>query len=892
MHVNCFMNNNNNNIQKSRFSSRKIPSYARYILAALVVISMFVFSFFLTNINSQKPSAHALFGEESFKDIDTGYDYILVIDESGSMKKNDPQDLRKDAAKLFVYLAEAMNKGNRVLISGFGEVTNIYAPLTDISGNEKYISEAIDKIKSDQDLTDMKGALEKIKQMLDTRIDKKKTVVIFLTDGSLTLDDIPPEKIKDKDKKPSREKPGRPKSPDEINKDVRGDKYNSLGGKNDGREINAYSTGTLKETDNYLENYKKELINLCYKYADEGIIIHPIAFTKETDIKILEQMAYITGGVCWKPEKAADLRTSFIEILKNITNRFIKIEEQIQAGSLKGKFTVYKYIKELIVIGLKSDYQNVPQIKLTDSSGSEAQYDEYVEENIFKIAKVKAPAEGEWNYEINGDGIFAYDILNALAKEPQYSTYTADAQIPLKIDISEILNQSGPDIIGDFKVSAKIEDPEGRITESTDFIDDGAGSDNKASDGIFTGKYGISGLSGYYTVTFLITNMPTGAISSKSLNFEAVKFPVSVKVIEPSKDYYALDSEIRIAASLEPNGESGKSFELKNYELTIDISDLQGKIVRNLALLDNGKGADEQAGDGIYSASFSNTSSESIYNIDYFIRDITKMDIPACTGLSSVFELKAAPAFNFDIENNMFAGEPSVIKANLDDFGKAEFKYKLVKPDGKTIKGSLYDDGNSVHADEAAGDGIYTEILQGLDLTGQYNLSVEGTIPSEDAAVPAVVEENFNKDFKITNLPENLEFGNNIKVKEASFTILSRSTTNARLSIDSTGINNELVKSVMVKSNENITANSDNPVVFQIELKDGIKAGNYEIKIPVIIENAENTSSSDILLKISIPGKTTFYLFIIVILAGIAGIASIVVFVYFLYIKPRRRGLY
>ena len=79
MHVNYFMNNN---IQKTKFSLRKIPSYARYILAALVIINMFVFSFFLTNINFQKPSTATLFAEESHKDIDAGYDYILVIDEA------------------------------------------------------------------------------------------------------------------------------------------------------------------------------------------------------------------------------------------------------------------------------------------------------------------------------------------------------------------------------------------------------------------------------------------------------------------------------------------------------------------------------------------------------------------------------------------------------------------------------------------------------------------------------------------------------------------------------------------------------------------------------------------------------------------------------------------
>src|SRR4030067_120939 len=87
------------------------------------------------------------------------YDYVLVIDESGSMRTNDPSNMRVDAARLFIYLSEMLSKGNRVLVAGFGEKTNIYLPLTEISGNEDDINTAIKMIQSNQKYTDMKDAL-------------------------------------------------------------------------------------------------------------------------------------------------------------------------------------------------------------------------------------------------------------------------------------------------------------------------------------------------------------------------------------------------------------------------------------------------------------------------------------------------------------------------------------------------------------------------------------------------------------------------------------------------------------------------------------------------------------------------------------------------------------
>ena len=188
-----------------KYFSKRIRILTSVFLAMFFLLSLFPGGQKIFSINS---GGSYLYGDETAYDSVSGYDFVLIIDESGSMKKNDPGDLRKDAAKLFVYLAEVMNKGNRVLVSGFGETTNIYTPMIDITGNQAEISTAIDRIRSDQDLTDMKGALEEIKLALDERNEKQNTIVVFLTDGALTLDDIPPAGTGDD--KQTRNKPEKP----------------------------------------------------------------------------------------------------------------------------------------------------------------------------------------------------------------------------------------------------------------------------------------------------------------------------------------------------------------------------------------------------------------------------------------------------------------------------------------------------------------------------------------------------------------------------------------------------------------------------------------------------------------------------------------------------------
>lgn len=279
------------------------------------------------------------------------YDLVLLIDESGSMRKNDPTNMRIEAAKLFVDLINMLGKDSRVSIVGFGEETNIYIPLTDISENEDEIKSSINSIKSNQTLTDMKGALTDVRDMLNDREKKNKTAVIFLTDGKLDINDIPLPASQEKASKSGGDKPDTPVQDEnlEIDKNFNinaQEKQESQAGQEGPAYIS--SVEPLEEEDDqggprdreegerteiedwmedYLEKYKAELVNLSYLYGDEGNQIYPIAFTDEANIELLEKIALGAFSSTWKAETASDIRDIFLEIFEHITSGFIAIRE-------------------------------------------------------------------------------------------------------------------------------------------------------------------------------------------------------------------------------------------------------------------------------------------------------------------------------------------------------------------------------------------------------------------------------------------------------------------------------------------------------------------------------------------------------------------------------------
>jgi len=843
-----------------------------------------------------KPSLNALNEDNSGSQK---YDYVLVIDESGSMRTNDPSNMRVDAARLFIYLNEVLSKGNRVLIAGFGEKTNIYLPLTEISGNEDAINAAIKMIQSDQKYTDMKGALADIKKVLGQRIEKQKTAVIFLTDGALTIDDIPPEAAEDQTVKNGKEKPGRTKTGGDNQNENPGSITGQQGETDNQENSGSEKIGSTGKGENqYLEKYKKELLDLCYSYKRDNIVIYPIAFTREAEIKLLEQMASITSGACWRAEKASDIRNIFLEILKNITSRFLRIEEQKDSSAISGEFEITKDVKELVLIATASNFESEPKINITSPSSEKPVFDKIVDEKGFKIVQVSSPEEGKWSYEINGDGVFVYDMVSSNIIEPKYPIYLSDTSIPLKIKLDDTLEDSSSLKSSDFKITCSVEDPEGMSMDDVNLSDNGKGMDDSEGDGLFSGVFSKTDIKGNYNAVFSIQHVPTNSTSTKKINFEVTKLPVTFKVLEPLESFYISGKKIPIKVQLSSNRDTDSSdtVNFAEYQITCTIFYPDGKKTEGLMLLDNGQSFDEKSGDGIFSAAVTDSSVNGDYSIKFYIQHTPTMNASADTTDMVKFKVAEISEIEARVETSPITGESAKVMANFLDFSKSSFKYILTKPDGAIVEAEMLDSGESQDADSKKEDGIYSAVLEKLDELGEYKLLIKSIYPSSSDSVsgepiPVEKEIKFNKEYKIvlpfTEVP--LRINSTEEEAEFSIRIISKSSSESAVSIDENKLKSEpyssLASLVIETGSEKIKANSDNEVKFILKLKENSKAGKYSFKIPLTIDGKYPTDADiDIELATSFP----WYLKIIVI--GVSVLAAVVIFlfVYFLYIKPKR----
>jgi hypothetical protein len=544
--------------------------------------------------------------ENNFSSNDTAFDFVLIIDESGSMKQNDPENKRIDAAKLFVELNEILTKGNRVSVIGFGKQTNIYIEPTEIGKNKTEIMEAISSIKSNQALTDMKLALEDVKAMLDERVKRNRTIIIFLTDGDLGVDDIPiPDEIR-KGGDGSKKKP-KPPSRDDINADK---DSTSKAGQYEDPEDSANGDDQLLESEDtqidskpdsseirmeeYLEEYKDELLNLCYEYQEDKIQIFPIAFTGEANIEILEKIASITEARLWRSETASDIRDIYLDIFKYITSVFIFTSQQQEGEKFTGSIPVQDYIGKLIAISVSNEDVGNPDIKITPPDDAELQDIQEIRDDSYVINIIEAPAQGDWDYEINGDLVVALDLVRMKLLDPVKAVYFMDSLVPISVGLSGVEGVSGEVDPSDFELSFKVKNPDMTSTEWIGLADDGGEDDLLGEDGIFNYQFDQVSGPGDYLIELLIEHKPTGSSSLKETVFTVTDYqPVIKDIFLKIENNIIAGSSTKIYANFEDFTEGDFSYTISG----------PGGAGSSGKLLDNGEiiNGDQETSDGIYS---------------------------------------------------------------------------------------------------------------------------------------------------------------------------------------------------------------------------------------------------------------------------------------------------
>ncbi len=203
-------------------------------------------------------------------------DIVLMIDNSGSMKKGDPHFATKNAATEFV---KNLPDGTKLAVLVFDHRVNLAVPLTTVSEVTKEDILLNFDIDYQGQLTNIPAAMERAIYELKTKGEEEsQKFIIFITDGIVDTGN----KIRDIDK-----------------------------------------TKWLRE-------------NLAEDAAEQGIKIFGIAFTKLADFELIQFLAQKTKGRYFRvltPEKIPEVFSQIYQLIMDIKPESVELAESVELVS-------------------------------------------------------------------------------------------------------------------------------------------------------------------------------------------------------------------------------------------------------------------------------------------------------------------------------------------------------------------------------------------------------------------------------------------------------------------------------------------------------------------------------------------------------------------------------
>ncbi len=273
-------------------------------------------------------------------------DVRVIIDVSGSMKQNDPHNLRRPALDLLVQL---LPKDAKAGVWTFGEQVNmlVFHRVIDAAWRKDASGKAKD-INSVALYTNIGGALEKAAYDFDRLKGKYRSSVILLTDGVVDISKQP-----------------------EKNQQERG----------------------------------RIITKVLPRYVQAGVNIHTIALSPQADRALLERLAIDTGGMAATAESADELMKIFLRAFDDAApeeqvplkgNKFL-IDSSIE------EFTTLVFRKASI-----QQARVQPTILLAPDGAryvgsKDERYVRWHHTQDYDLMTVERPLEGEWEIIANAD---------------------------------------------------------------------------------------------------------------------------------------------------------------------------------------------------------------------------------------------------------------------------------------------------------------------------------------------------------------------------------------------------------------------------------------------------------------------------------------------------------
>lgn len=414
-------------------------------------------------------------------------DVRILIDVSGSMKQNDPKNLRRPALRLLVGL---MSAETRAGVWTFGQYVNMQIPLGQVDKAWKQRArKSSESIGSPGQFTNIEEALTRSTEDWSGASGPYRRSIILLTDGMV---------------------------------DISRDKKKNSASKN------------------------RILKKILPRLTELQATVHTIALSKNADHALMKELATATGGWYEQVENAEQLQKVFLRIFEKVgkpdalpllDNKF-KIDETITEATLLVFHTPQARATEVVPPdGSTFNAENAPASV------------NWHRDNGYDMLTISDPMAGEWKIraEVDPDNrvmvvtdlkMQATELPNRLIQGetlPVIVSFTDHGKLIRKQEFLDVVN-----------VSAAQTDSNGS-SEARPIFDNGERPDEAANDGSFTLSFGGESVAGGVGELVLNASGPT-FVREKRMTYEVV--PPVILDVSPRGQGSTLEVKVTADAQL------------------------------------------------------------------------------------------------------------------------------------------------------------------------------------------------------------------------------------------------------------------------------------------------------------------------------------------------------
>lgn len=352
---------------------------------------------------------------------------VLAVDTSGSMKKTDPRNLRREASKLLVSL---LRPEDRVALVTFDTRASVLCPLESASRNEGILAGQIDRIRSDGKFTNLHDGLRAAHETFGASGSGCRKAIVFLTDGKMDTGDP-------------------------------------------GQDL-LLAEALLGE--------------LVPRLSEEKIPVYAIAFSPLADAALLDRIATATGGFFYTAQKAEDLHGVLLRIYRQLARpdalpaqgKTFRVDPSVREMTI-----VVSKTEPASTVGLRT-----PGGRRLNSQ-EVAPGIRWFAAEAFEMITVESPEAGTWEIEYRQEAPRDVFILTDLSLRSSFreNAVARESLRPVEVWLEEkgeklqtpILETQGVEFLCELET-------EGREKTPVQLRDDGLAGDRTAGDGVFTGS--------------------------------------------------------------------------------------------------------------------------------------------------------------------------------------------------------------------------------------------------------------------------------------------------------------------------------------------------------------------------------------------------------------------